>query len=260
MIAQKAINITSTQNHRINAGVIKTMGLSKSKKQIYMINDIAVNVKKNSHTRFLRLKVDPITKSPVLIVPSICSPKTIQTFLKDSHNAIIEKLKELSVKAGELETIPFKGQDYRIQTAGCAPCRQALLTIDETNKILTLRKPLGTANRNLKTALRNEALSIFNTLCRDYAQTIGAALKEVKVRDYKTRWGSCAHDGTITMSWRLIMAPQAVIEYVCAHETSHLLHFNHSKAFWTAVRSLTPHYKQAHLWLKNQGYSLYQQI
>ncbi len=86
-----------------------------------------------------------------------------------------------------------------------------------------------------------------------YAARIGRNHAGLTLRDTRSRWGSCAHDGRLMYSWRLIMAPPAVLDYVAAHEVAHLAEMNHSPAFWAVVRDLMPGYEVHRRWLKREG-------
>lgn len=89
------------------------------------------------------------------------------------------------------------------------------------------------------------------------AQKLGVKFARLTVRDTSSRWGSCARSGNISFSWRLVMAPRNVLEYVVAHEISHLLEMNHSKKFWHIVASICPEYKRARQWLQVHGGQLH---
>jgi predicted metal-dependent hydrolase len=73
------------------------------------------------------------------------------------------------------------------------------------------------------------------------------------VRDQKSRWGSCSSDGTLSYSWRLILAPPFVLDYVAAHEVAHLRHMNHGRNFWRLVLTHCPNASRAKTWLKKHG-------
>lgn len=90
-----------------------------------------------------------------------------------------------------------------------------------------------------------------------YARQIGRGYRSLTLRDTRSRWGSCTHDGRLMYSWRLIMAPPAVLDYVCAHEVAHLAQMNHSPAFWEEVRRLMPGYEAHRRWLKTKGNRLH---
>jgi hypothetical protein len=76
------------------------------------------------------------------------------------------------------------------------------------------------------------------------------------VREKKSRWGSCSSDDHLSYSWRLIFAPPAALDYVVAHEVAHLVHMNHSKAFWNLCRSLSHDFVNGQYWMKNHGHEL----
>ena len=86
-----------------------------------------------------------------------------------------------------------------------------------------------------------------------YAEIIRVSPKEIKVRNYKTRWGSCDMKGRLTFNYHLIKAPHYIVDYVVIHELCHMLQPNHSKFFWNEVAKYDPLYKQHKKWLKENG-------
>ena len=93
-----------------------------------------------------------------------------------------------------------------------------------------------------------------------YAARAGCAHGGVSLRDTRSRWGSCSAEGRLMYSWRLIMAPPEVLDYVAAHEVAHLLEMNHSPAFWAVVRGLMPDYQTHRRWLKSSGNDLHRHL
>ncbi len=89
-----------------------------------------------------------------------------------------------------------------------------------------------------------------------YSQQCGLVYNRVKISNAKKRWGSCSLSGNLNFSYRLIMAPLEVIDYVVIHELMHLLEKNHSKSFWSKVGMYMPDYKKHRNWLKRNGYLL----
>ena len=100
------------------------------------------------------------------------------------------------------------------------------------------------------------ALSVFQKNGNEYASKLNTTYKKIKISSAKTRWGSCSSQRNINLSWRLIMAPIEVIDYVIVHELAHLFELNHSQRFWNIVESILPNYKQQKLWLKKNGHLL----
>lgn len=90
-----------------------------------------------------------------------------------------------------------------------------------------------------------------------YAAEIGRRVVRVTLRDTRSRWGSCAHDGALMYSWRLVMAPPSVLDYVAAHEVAHMVEMNHSDAFWAVVERLYPRWQVQRKWLHNEGQALH---
>lgn len=105
--------------------------------------------------------------------------------------------------------------------------------------------------------LKLQALAFFTAQSEKFAVALGVNKPAVRIRDMKSRWGSCSNRGHLTYNWRVIMAPQEVASYLCAHEVAHLLHMNHSAAFWGVVESLCPGYVLHRNWLKTEGKTLF---
>jgi len=89
-----------------------------------------------------------------------------------------------------------------------------------------------------------------------FADKMGLSYKKITITGANTRWGSCSSRGTINFSWRLIMTPPEIVDYVTVHELAHLAHHNHSKSFWAFVKNFFPGFKAAKKWLKINGHKL----
>lgn len=95
------------------------------------------------------------------------------------------------------------------------------------------------------------------TASSHYAGLVGRRYTSLAIRDTRSRWGSCSPDGRLMYSWRLIMAPPAVLDYVAAHEVAHLVELNHSPAYWRVVTGICPDWKDHRAWLKTHGNTLH---
>src|SRR5437667_115689 len=92
---------------------------------------------------------------------------------------------------------------------------------------------------------------------RRYASELGVAVKRISVRDQSSRWGSCSNTGVLSFSWRLVLAPPFVLDYLAAHEVCHLVELNHSPRFWRLVTRLSADTERAKAWLDVHGTGLH---
>jgi len=117
--------------------------------------------------------------------------------------------------------------------------------------------PLATAGGNLRPALENRLQTLAKTelviRALELAGTHQLKVKRVSVRNQKSRWGSCSHNGTISLNWRLIQLPATVRDYIIVHELMHLRELNHSPRFWAEVEKVCPNYRAAENWLKQNS-------
>ena len=109
------------------------------------------------------------------------------------------------------------------------------------------------APRRLLDFLKREARRVLDTRVTEFSTRIGVQPKRITVRDTASRWGSCSTTRAISFSWRLILAPPFVLDYVVAHEVAHLKHMNHGARFWNLVRELVPDVEKPQAWLNKNG-------
>ena len=155
---------------------------------------------------------------------------------------------------------------HALVTLGCQiPVEGRLLTLAPTSARSprvegdSLLLPGNPAQAAIRTA------AFLKTLARDrlaaasdhYATLLDRKAAKITLRDTRSRWGSCAHDGALMYSWRLIMAPPEVLRYVAAHEVAHMVQMNHSAAFWSVVTRLYPDWQTPRKWLHAQGKELH---
>jgi len=151
----------------------------------------------------------------------------------------------------EGESFDLLGKSYQLKTLDI----KTTIHLAEDKLITPAHQP-DKLKRTLTTWYRKQAEQYFQQRAKEIAVDIGVNPTSIEVKAYKSRWGSCHHDGRIYFNWRLIMAPVWVIDYVIVHELCHLIHHNHSKPFWHKVEEIMPDYKQAKEWLKINGLML----
>ena len=117
--------------------------------------------------------------------------------------------------------------------------------------------PEDSIGKRLAAHLREVARDRLAGACDDYAALLGKPYARITLRDTRSRWGSCSSDGALMFSWRLIMTPPEVLDYVAAHEVAHLAQMNHSPAFWAEVTRIYGDYQAPRQWLRDHGGGLH---
>jgi len=130
------------------------------------------------------------------------------------------------------------------------------ILLDFKDEFLLSKKYLSYAKNIFIIWYKRRAYEKISQRVKWYAQTNGFEYNKINITNAQKRWGSCSHQGNLSFTWRLIMAPLAIIDSVVVHELAHLEVKNHSKEFWNKVGSLDPEYKEHKDWLKNNGYLL----
>ena len=105
--------------------------------------------------------------------------------------------------------------------------------------------------------LKHEARTALAPAVDHHAASLGVTPARLTLRDTRSRWGSCTARGDLMFSWRLIMAPPEVLDYVAAHEVAHLVEMNHSRAFWDTVARTCPGFEEPRRWLKQNAEALH---
>lgn len=215
-----------------------------------------VKVIRNSRARRMALRLDPKDRAFHLVVPKGISLKQAQKFAEEHDDWMREKLRNLprAVRFKHGESVPIFGRNRRIEIEYDRELRRTdiELTTYELKVRTNLRNPTARIERFLKGLAKKE----MEMLSRQKARRIREHLNDVRVRDTKSRWGSCSSDRNINYCWRLIFAPYEAMDYVVAHEVAHLRHMDHSAAFWALCRKLSENYLEGSYWMGNHGHEI----
>ena len=215
--------------------------------------EVVLRVKRNPRARRISLRADPRDGAVVLVLPMRASLDAGLAFARSQAAWIRARL------AAAPRPLPFapgtrlgvQGEELEIvhDAARRGPARRegALLVVGG--------KPEFVARR-VRDFLRAEAGRRLGALAAAKATTLGRTLRALRISDTRSRWGSCARDARISLSWRLVIAPPCVADYVVAHEVARLAHHDHSPAFWRVVDTLTGHRAEAQAWLHANGAAL----
>jgi predicted metal-dependent hydrolase len=215
-----------------------------------------VKVKKSARARRMALRLDAKERVFHLVLPRGMSMKSAQAFIEEHERWMREKLRDLPrpVSFAHGEILPIFGRNRTIRIIK----RKTLKTTDvilKHNEILVVTH-LDDPTDKIKRALAKWAKDKITEIANEKAAEMGGEFKTIHVRDTKSRWGSCAEDGGLSFSWRLIFAPLVALDYVVAHEVAHLRHMNHGRHFWNLCRSLSDDFLEGQYWMQAYGQDL----
>ena len=151
--------------------------------------------------------------------------------------------------------MPLRGVPHRIVHE---PGARGTVTIglDAGGPFLNVYGDRAHLPRRLSDFLKREAKAEIETLVARHCAAVGKRAKAIRYRDTSSRWGSCTSDGVLSFSWRIMMAPSPVINYLVAHEVAHLKEMNHGPKFWALCNRLCPDTERCKAWLKRNGGAL----
>jgi len=222
-------------------------------------NGFVAEVKRTKRKKTASIKVDD--GAVFVIVPFELAETKIDKLLHEKNRWIKEKI-NLHRKAQAVsdkqyvsgESFTYLGRNYRLKVSkgNYSPAK-----LSNGRFIITLRQ--GSDNPELiKDSLtywyKHHAEIKLIEKAKRYAKIIGVEYKSIGIKSYKSRWGSCTSEGQIDFNWKIIMAPNSVVDYVVVHELCHLIHHDHSPKFWKEVEKVMPNYGECKEWLKENVY------
>lgn len=222
--------------------------------------DIEVVVRRNARAKRYTLSIDAATRNVRITVPRGGSEAHARDFANRQLNWIRTRLARLpdAISFVDGAVIPFHGEPHRLFHENRA---RGLVRIENRDgqDMPTIVVPALEPHmkRRLTDWLKKEARRALTAASEEYASRLGVKVTKITLRDPRSRWGSCAADGSLSYSWRLILAPPDVLDYVTAHEVAHLIEMNHSAAFWAIVKDVCPQMASAKTWLKTHGKGLH---
>ncbi len=224
----------------------------KSKyRHINLNNNIyKIKIQKNPRAKRIILRVSNISSNICLTIPKHETEKNAVEFLVRNKDWMLRELKRVPKKILFLDKseIPYMGVNHKIVYAG----EYTNLIYIYNKKIIVFGKK-DELSKNLRTWLHNRAKIEILNIAKLKVNFLNKTFNKVKIKELRSSWGTCGENGNLSFSWRLILAPRHVMEYIVVHELCHLVELNHSKNFWRLVTDLFPQKKISQDWLKSNG-------
>ena len=215
--------------------------------------DTEIAVRRSARARRVSLRVSGLDGQVTLTLPPRVSLAEGMAFARERADWIAAA----RARAPQVQRVlpgcalPVEGQLRRIET------RTARGAVQLLPQALVVPGDPDRAGVRVAAFLRGLARDRLAAACDRHAAALGLPHRGITLRDTRSRWGSCTAAGSLMFSWRLVMAPPEVLDYVAAHEVAHLAEMNHSPRYWAVVRRLLPGYEAPRRWLKQNGNQLH---
>ena len=219
----------------------------------------SVSIKRVAGAQRFTLRVRAADGCVVLTMPPRAALSSAQAFADRSASWIATRLAALPgripLRPGAV--VPLRGVEHRIVLDPAALRRLRVGAGEDGAPVIALSPRLADPAAAVLRFLMGEARADLAAAVGRHAAAVGRPVVRITLRDTRSRWGSCSSHGSLNFSWRLILAPPLVLDYLAAHEVAHLVHMDHSDRFWRVVRELAPMTDEAEAWLKRHGPGLH---
>tara|TARA_R110002110_G_scaffold26572_7_gene97480 strand:- start:1167 stop:1853 length:687 start_codon:yes stop_codon:yes gene_type:complete len=213
---------------------------------------IPLILRRSARAKRISLRISQLDGRVTLTLPKRLAERQALDFARSKEDWI---RKHLDARGADVPVqlraeVPLGGQVHRV-VAG----QGRRVQIDAGT--ISVPGPADRVGVRLAAHLKEIARDRLAAACDDYAARLGKGYTRLTLRDTRSRWGSCTSDGGLMFSWRLIMAPPSVLDYVAAHEVAHLAQMNHSPAFWAEVTRIYGDFDPPRQWLRTHGADLH---
>ena len=212
---------------------------------------IQYSIRRSTRARRVRVSVDA-ERGVEVVLPHRASDRAAASAVKELRPWIERRLREVddvrAAVAARDGTVPYLGDE--------------LLLVPEPGRTRVhrrgdvLRVPDGDARPALERWYRRQAKGEIAPRLDEAVEALGTSYSALTIRNQRTRWGSCSTTGAMSFNWRLLLAPEDVLDYVVWHEACHLVHMDHSPRFWRLVERHVPDYREPKRWLRRHGATL----
>lgn len=218
----------------------------------------AIRLRRHRRARRYTLRIHPSDREAILTMPPRGTLADAKDFAQRHGGWIAARLGRLPQAAPFVHgtIVPLRGTPHKIvHRAGRGTVWTEIR--DSGEKIICVAGDAAHIDRRVHDFLKREARADLQTASERYAAQLNVKVTRLSIRDQSSRWGSCTSAGSLSFSWRLILAPPFVLDYLAAHEVAHLVEMNHSAKFWKVVAKVCPATERAKTWLDTHGNDLH---
>jgi predicted metal-dependent hydrolase len=221
---------------------------------------LPLTLKRNARARRIILRLDRSGRGVQITLPLRASRLKALDFAKSHSDWIKSRIAKVPERIAFAPgaVIPLRGVPHEIRHV---PTLRAALRVSPSDGpglgIIEIGGEASQLARRCRDWLKVQAKNDLMAASAAHAEAMGTSFRKVAVRDQTSRWGSCSTTGQLSYSWRLILAPPFVLDYVTAHEVAHLKHMNHGVRFWTLVKRHCPDLDRARAWMRANGRRLH---
>lgn len=215
--------------------------------------------RRHGQARRLVLRLNSAATGVLVTVPNGVSRIKALEFTARSRGWIEQRVKSrgglIRLEAGQV--LPLRGIRHEIRHVDG---KRGVVKADGARAIIEVPGEPAHVKRRLLDYLKAAAREDLTRASQRYAALMGVRYRRITIRDQRSRWGSCSASGDLSFSWRLILAPDYVLDYVAAHEVAHLRHLNHSQRFWRLVLTHCHDAARAKNWLRAHGQDVHRVV
>jgi hypothetical protein len=214
-----------------------------------------LRIVRNARAKRMTIRVDSVNGGVVLTLPKWVSESEGLKFVSEKSRWIQRQLRSLPFAEGSV--VPYLGEDHEIIAFPALRAPNGNGPVWREDGAIHVAGREEHHPRRIKDWYTRQARELIVPRAREAAAALDRSVSRVSIRDTRSRWGSCSPAGVLSFSWRLVLAPEHVLDYVICHEAAHLRELNHSHRFWTLVNELHPEYETAEAWLRHFGAGLH---
>lgn len=216
--------------------------------------DVPISFRHSKRAKRVRIHVNH--EGVELVLPWRAPKEWGRRALAENQRWVVRMVEQYRARPAD-DRMLFGGAERNVLLARADVARAELIPTDESIVLVMPRGSHAEPARLLERLLKELAREQIGEACTRWSLALGVSPNRIAIKDTKTRWGSCSRRGNLNFSWRLVMAPPQVLEYVVVHELAHLVHFSHGERFWSLVEDHCPSARSIHRWLRREAWRLH---